>query len=48
MLNIFAEALLLATRLDRPGVTDHRLRPPAEFHDEEARRLPAQPRTNGR
>lgn len=47
MLNIFAEALLLAARLDRPKTIDHRRQPLAEFHDNEPKR-PSHVWMNGR
>lgn len=39
MLNIFAEALLLATRLDRPSATERHHPPLAEQQDHPARIL---------
>ena len=42
MLNIFAEALYLATRL---GTTGPRSNPLAEFHEDDAKALSSQPRT---
>ncbi len=49
MLNIFAEALMLATRmsrLDRP--VHHTRRSPREFQDIEGLRDPETPRSKGR
>jgi len=47
MLNIFAEALLLAARLDHPKTIDHRRQPLAEFHDDEPKRSAPVSRTRG-
>lgn len=50
MLNIFAEALLIATRFDRlPANTEHgRRRSPREFEDFEGVRVATSLRTQGR